>query len=515
MFKAKNVASRSVSEKQLAANRRNAQRSTGPRTLEGKKNASMNNCKHGMFSTKEVLPCESQAEYDERKAALTAVLKPRDAVEEILVDHVFTSDWLVRRGRRAANARAARAVNRVVEGADRIAAKKVERLAAKIDQGPDAVRRLREFPAGVAYLRHQWWFLHELLANGMGLLATQRCRCLSLLGKTREDVLRDDMDAARWVCCQLGMMYGAEVTPAQVAEFLGSQTRTWISEAEFSIRVERISDAVPPKEEAVELMLGFIAEILDELESQTEIVEDTAERDLAILAEGAPGDVTVEGQRLSNHIQANARGFLAALRRLEIRQQPERPGPKRGPRQPQPPADAIDDLVARPQASPDANEPMEVPTLVAAPVDATVVTEPPAETGADISRDEPILDPTPGADPDISRDEPISDATTGTESDISRDEPILDDLAADDFLNRPGPAATCLDRLSQILDANDDLAGLLGALSARPAPAARSSSAAELKWWEDDPDRAGATLEANHPDDPLPATEQSLNEEQP
>ena len=48
-----------ASPAQLAANRRNAQKSTGPRTAEGKKRASLNALKHGMTAKTVVLPHES------------------------------------------------------------------------------------------------------------------------------------------------------------------------------------------------------------------------------------------------------------------------------------------------------------------------------------------------------------------------------------------------------------------------------------------------------------------------
>src|SRR5687768_17091307 len=52
-----------TSARRLAANRRNAQRSTGPRTDAGKRRASRNALKHGLCSTSACLPGECPAAY--------------------------------------------------------------------------------------------------------------------------------------------------------------------------------------------------------------------------------------------------------------------------------------------------------------------------------------------------------------------------------------------------------------------------------------------------------------------
>jgi hypothetical protein len=49
---------------QIAAHRLNAQKSTGPRTPEGKAASSFNALKHGMDAASIVIPGEDPAEYD-------------------------------------------------------------------------------------------------------------------------------------------------------------------------------------------------------------------------------------------------------------------------------------------------------------------------------------------------------------------------------------------------------------------------------------------------------------------
>ena len=51
-----------ATEAQILANRRNAQKSTGPRTREGKAAVSQNAIKHGLLARQAVISSESQAE---------------------------------------------------------------------------------------------------------------------------------------------------------------------------------------------------------------------------------------------------------------------------------------------------------------------------------------------------------------------------------------------------------------------------------------------------------------------
>jgi hypothetical protein len=50
--------------KQFEANRRNAQKSTGPNTPEGKAAVSMNTLRHGLRARTVVLPGENREEFD-------------------------------------------------------------------------------------------------------------------------------------------------------------------------------------------------------------------------------------------------------------------------------------------------------------------------------------------------------------------------------------------------------------------------------------------------------------------
>ena len=75
-----------TSEKQIEANRRNAQRSTGPKTTEGKERAAQNATRSGIYA-KTLLPiprglfAEEAADIEEFEADLLEALRPRDALE--------------------------------------------------------------------------------------------------------------------------------------------------------------------------------------------------------------------------------------------------------------------------------------------------------------------------------------------------------------------------------------------------------------------------------------------------
>ena len=77
----------------LAANRRNALRSTGPRTVAGKLVVARNPIKHGIFANLQVVPGESPDDWEEHRAGIVASLAPVGLLEENLADRVAQLLW--------------------------------------------------------------------------------------------------------------------------------------------------------------------------------------------------------------------------------------------------------------------------------------------------------------------------------------------------------------------------------------------------------------------------------------
>lgn len=86
-----------ATQKQIAANRQNAQQSTGPRTSEGKAASSRNALAHGLFSEDVVLVEEERPDYEAFAAALQADLQPAGALEESFVQQIAWLQWRINR----------------------------------------------------------------------------------------------------------------------------------------------------------------------------------------------------------------------------------------------------------------------------------------------------------------------------------------------------------------------------------------------------------------------------------
>src|SRR5207249_4041420 len=87
-----------ISQKKLQANRRNAQKSTGPKTPEGKAVSSQNGLTHGLTSRKfPILPGEDEAAYQEFHEAMVLDLKPRGVMQREIVDDIVLIRWKLRR----------------------------------------------------------------------------------------------------------------------------------------------------------------------------------------------------------------------------------------------------------------------------------------------------------------------------------------------------------------------------------------------------------------------------------
>ncbi len=86
-----------TSEGKAEANRSNAQKSTGPRTPEGKAAVRLNALRHGLLSEEVLLPGEDGEALGELGEHVRAELRPVGALENLLVDRVVASVWRLRR----------------------------------------------------------------------------------------------------------------------------------------------------------------------------------------------------------------------------------------------------------------------------------------------------------------------------------------------------------------------------------------------------------------------------------
>ncbi len=89
-----------LSQARLEANRANAQLSSGPKTESGKAISSQNSFKHGLYSSRLVIPSEDPAQLDALKATLFAEHRPANETEALLVQEMAEHYWLMKRYRR-------------------------------------------------------------------------------------------------------------------------------------------------------------------------------------------------------------------------------------------------------------------------------------------------------------------------------------------------------------------------------------------------------------------------------
>jgi hypothetical protein len=79
--------------KQIQANRLNALKSTGPKTLEGKAAVALNSLRHGLRARAVVLPGEDRQEFQLLCDQLEAEWQPRTRTEQAYVEQLAISLW--------------------------------------------------------------------------------------------------------------------------------------------------------------------------------------------------------------------------------------------------------------------------------------------------------------------------------------------------------------------------------------------------------------------------------------
>jgi hypothetical protein len=89
-----------ATEAQIEANRANAQKSTGPRTPEGKAVVSHNSVTHGLLARAGVIPGEQEDEFQAHREGLRKQLRPGAPLEDVLAERVVDLSWRLKRAAR-------------------------------------------------------------------------------------------------------------------------------------------------------------------------------------------------------------------------------------------------------------------------------------------------------------------------------------------------------------------------------------------------------------------------------
>lgn len=85
--------SKIISQKKIEANRKNAKKSTGPRTVEGKAKSAINSIKYGIYSEKYLIKDESYEEFSNYRRKILRCLNPTNPVLFDMATHIVSNGW--------------------------------------------------------------------------------------------------------------------------------------------------------------------------------------------------------------------------------------------------------------------------------------------------------------------------------------------------------------------------------------------------------------------------------------
>jgi hypothetical protein len=346
-------------------NRRNAQKSTGPRTPEGKSHSRFNALKHGMAAKTVVLPGEDAGVLQMRVESWITELQPRNDLEEFLVEQAVHLSWKMERADRAEVAQ----LSRIIESAPIDEARRQQEVADALgywllsDRGvwaeprlQDNVRnvlgsqsgsakgsghldildhpqaivfRLESTEAGCRWLLDRWTELRARLETGKPWSRDQKVKALRLLGKRppgEDDPLdwEDDLE-------------------------VGDDSDDPESEAYFDKQLDQqLDERLAAKEPARIVVLRSLADqAIGRLEALATEHRQRSEAEAAQQATRLSFDAGAEGERLRRYQFSCSRSLFRALDTLlKIRRQAAKPQPASPKPASSPPSESLVDTFA-------------------------------------------------------------------------------------------------------------------------------------------------------------------------
>jgi hypothetical protein len=166
-----------TSEARIQANRRNAAKSTGPKTEEGKARSRRNGLKHGMTGEGIVLAETDEAEIERRTEALQDELAPESTLGTILVRQIARLSVRMERSNQQEIASLARRVRHAVDDFDQERIDEAQWLFDHLGEEPRGhLRKLRKSPEGIERLVEAWCDLRADLTREPRPTWTERHR---------------------------------------------------------------------------------------------------------------------------------------------------------------------------------------------------------------------------------------------------------------------------------------------------------------------------------------------------
>ena len=341
---------------QMEANRRNAQKSTGPRTEQGKNRSRLNALDHGCRANVLVLPTEDFGAYEKEAQTWKLGIRPRNLAEEFLVERLISLSW---QEKRIDHAQTARLTQRMwhtsVDESGQEEAQVIE-LSQKLFRPARGTRALHiqretvkrtgrdeqdgknsrmadddsddEHPArlvhalqmtltGCEWLLEQWARLRGLLEDKLPWLPTDKLKVVRLLGQRSIDAL-DITDVAKvYLASHVLLNQGNHA----FQEILGELSPEHAAQYDEWLKLRGYHALTPRDAAAARAMLfDIIDRATEKLEDQAGVLRELAEIDARTAAARRSWDDTPEGEAetIRDDVQAGSPALFELL--LRIRQ---------------------------------------------------------------------------------------------------------------------------------------------------------------------------------------------------
>jgi hypothetical protein len=320
---------------QIDANRRNAQKSTGPRTTEGKNRSRMNALDHGCRAKVLVLPTEEFGQYEKQLHNWNLSLKPRNPAEAFLVERLVGLAYVEDRIR---DAHTARLSKRMAQGLMDEADAEQETVIALTQrlfpdacfpvpvqappgnhrqpgrkaagQGREAVSpvepdspallvcRLRHTLTGCRWLIDQWVGLRELLESGKPWIGPDKLKAVALLECRPTDAV--DCPQVAEVYMASHVLAGENGNPFQ--EILDELPPEHAPLYAKYLKLRGYEDRLPEDaSSAKQMLLAIIDRTVEPLEQKFDELAEIAEKLAPYESSRLSWDDTPEGERLRRY----------------------------------------------------------------------------------------------------------------------------------------------------------------------------------------------------------------------